>query len=530
MNGQAEDEIKNTVREQIRSEEKIYMGAVQTAKIIRKVLKDKFPGIKFSVRSETYSMGSSININWTDGPNTKEVDQEIKIYSSSGFDGMIDLKYYINHWLLPDGSVIVAHDQGSTASGGMDPEILNPKPHPNAKLVSFGADHVFTNRKISLAKFKIVLEKVCNEYGCEIPPISGSDTNPYIEYVHDPRAHEGFGQTVRDLVNKEICETSFFNRPDSKPEIQPKIEPKENIELDNVLKDAGLTITEKMTTPTRPGKKPRPVWTVTGITKGFEKIFRELGGRTFKGIWSFYNDPTNDLIEMIKSEGRLTFEQKQEYDRDRAAARAERMEDRALAANKKSMASYQKSKSITDHIPMGQPILIGHHSERRHRRDLERSDNAMRKSIEENEKSEHYGHRAEIARKKAEGKHTIPFMARRLDEAEKYIRLLERNLEVAKGSENKDWQKKLEILLTETKQKKEYWQNEIDKAGGIKFQPDQIEIGNWVKYRGAWYKVVRINKKSVTVKGWLDIDHWTWKVKYSEIQKVSTINPLSGAK
>jgi len=34
-------------------------------------LKESFPGIKFSVKSSTYSMGASIRIRWLDGPNTK---------------------------------------------------------------------------------------------------------------------------------------------------------------------------------------------------------------------------------------------------------------------------------------------------------------------------------------------------------------------------------------------------------------------------------------------------------------------------
>ena len=39
---------------------------------------------------------------------------------------------------------------------------------------------------------------------------------------------------------------------------------------------------------------------------------------------------------------------------------------------------------------MGQPILVGHHSEGRHRRDLKRIDNNMRKSVEESEKVDYF--------------------------------------------------------------------------------------------------------------------------------------------
>ena len=42
----------------------------------------------------------------------------------------------------------------------------------------------------------------------------------------------------------------------------------------------------------------------------------------------------------------------------------------------------------------GQPILIGHHSEKRHRRDIRRMDDDMRKGSEEHKKAKHYRDRA----------------------------------------------------------------------------------------------------------------------------------------
>ncbi len=51
---------------------------------------------------------------------------------------------------------------------------------------------------------------------------------------------------------------------------------------------------------------------------------------------------------------------------------------------------YNSSKSITDPIPLGQPILVGHHSERRHRRDIQRSHDDMRKSVEAQDKADYY--------------------------------------------------------------------------------------------------------------------------------------------
>jgi hypothetical protein len=69
------------------------------------------------------------------------------------------------------------------------------------------------------------------------------------------------------------------------------------------------------------------------------------------------------------------YEQKQEARKERLLRRADKLD--AI-----SNARYMAAKKAVEGIPMGQPILVGHHSERRHRGDLAREDNNMRKSVE----------------------------------------------------------------------------------------------------------------------------------------------------
>lgn len=59
-----------------------------------------------------------------------------------------------------------------------------------------------------------------------------------------------------------------------------------------------------------------------------------------------------------------------------------------------SKSSFTRATAIGSMIPMGQPILVGHHSEKRHRRDIERIDNAMRASIEADKKAAYYADKA----------------------------------------------------------------------------------------------------------------------------------------
>lgn len=69
------------------------------------------------------------------------------------------------------------------------------------------------------------------------------------------------------------------------------------------------------------------------------------------------------------------YEAKQEARRERLEARADRLE-------RESHGAYRQAMGCLDGIEPGQPILVGHHSEKRHRRALDRHDGAMRKSID----------------------------------------------------------------------------------------------------------------------------------------------------
>ena len=67
------------------------------AKTIRKELKEKFPDIKFSVRSESFAGGNSIDIYYTNGVPEDEVRKLVNKYESGNFDGMTDCyNYYPN--------------------------------------------------------------------------------------------------------------------------------------------------------------------------------------------------------------------------------------------------------------------------------------------------------------------------------------------------------------------------------------------------------------------------------------------------
>ena len=83
--------------------------------------------------------------------------------------------------------------------------------------------------------------------------------------------------------------------------------------------------------------------------------------------------------------------------KEKQQERAERYEELARKAETQSTQAWEKSHEMVSHIPMGQPILVGHHSERGHRRLLDRSWNKMGESVKLGEKADYYRQKAEAA-------------------------------------------------------------------------------------------------------------------------------------
>lgn len=80
--------------------------------------------------------------------------------------------------------------------------------------------------------------------------------------------------------------------------------------------------------------------------------------------------------------------------RERREARAERLRGWAAGRRQKAAARFNAAHDRAEQIPLGQPILVGHHSERRHRRALERIDRAITRGHEHQQKAASMENRA----------------------------------------------------------------------------------------------------------------------------------------
>jgi hypothetical protein len=118
-----------------------YISCADTAKLLRAALKETFDGIKFAVRSKTYTGGASITIEWTDGPNTAQVKTVADAFEGAYFDGGIDYQGTKYHKL-----------------DGVE--------------VHFGANFIFESRQYSDAMVTRAIAAVVRQYGgCEMKTV-----------------------------------------------------------------------------------------------------------------------------------------------------------------------------------------------------------------------------------------------------------------------------------------------------------------------------------------------------------------------
>lgn len=200
-----------------------------------------------------------------------------------------------------------------------------------------------------------------------------------------------------------------------------------------------------------------------------------------------------------------------------------------FAHNAEQSAGDHLKKSDLSFIPMGQPILMGHHSQRKHERAIERSNAHSQKSIDESKRAQKWDHRAKTAEtlltKMEESK---PYMAGKMEEAEKDMRLWSRRIEKSdifiriyedKGvvpdllasacgfspsaieSARQD-NSRAKIELAQAQEKRDYWKNKLDSLGGV-FDISTLKKGDTVKTTHGVFPVKSINKKTVTVTNWL---------------------------
>jgi hypothetical protein len=240
-------------------------------------------------------------------------------------------------------------------------------------------------------------------------------------------------------------------------------------------------------------------------------------------------------VEVTIDETPRAFAEAEAERNNRADDRAERYEDRAVRAAANADARWEASDSITRNIPMGQPILVGHHSEGRHRRVLEKSHNHIRAAIAEQDRAKRFAGRAEASAGYQSGRENLPTTLRRIERLEADLRRIQRALASRPigpdAAAMAAWRTAREADVVQLADEIAHWKAHVEarKADGVKvWGPDDFTKGDFVKAVGSWHRVVRVNKKSLTVPS-VAGGSWTDTLPYDKVQDRRAADMAGGA-
>ncbi|MFF4777641.1 DUF3560 domain-containing protein [Microtetraspora fusca] len=215
---------------------------------------------------------------------------------------------------------------------------------------------------------------------------------------------------------------------------------------------------------------------------------------------------------------------------ERAEERADRYGERADRNTAAGNARWDRTRERLSHIPLGQPILVGHHSERRHRRLIDWAHTQDGKAIEETKKGKYWAGRAQAAENYQRHREDPGTTRRRIEKLEadrrRIVRVLEDGWErtVHAGEELPEGARVLhtygdgdrwckvpsspgykasrEADLAQIDDELGYWREVLAQAEqrGVKlWSKADFEKGDFVIYFGEAVEVVRANAKSVSI-------------------------------
>jgi hypothetical protein len=195
--------------------------------------------------------------------------------------------------------------------------------------------------------------------------------------------------------------------------------------------------------------------------------------------------------------------------------RAEAMIAQAERAHARAAAAAQRHDTAESRLPdNGQPILVGHHSERGHRRAIERASTALSASVEADIAATEADRRAAVAGAAVASRYNPVTVANRIERIAAELRRLRRELE--RHDLRPSSRSHLEEQAAVLQQEHELWTrvraDQVASGEASNYGPHNVAAGDQVCVRGRWYQVVRANKKTVTVPSslgpWTDTTPW----------------------
>jgi len=211
---------------------------------------------------------------------------------------------------------------------------------------------------------------------------------------------------------------------------------------------------------------------------------------------------------------------------DRVARQEQRVNALTEKADRKAdaaAAAEARASELAGRLPLGQPILVGHHSEGRMRRHFDQVTRTTRASIAAAEEAEQIADRAATAARTTDARYAPRTVARRIERLEVEERKHRRAIagyayrdELSAGAAA--YLERLEAQRTELVDQIRYWKGiraeQIASGQVIDYNRDTVAKGDAVKYMGRWRRVIRVNAKSVSIEA-----EWPTTVAYGDIEE-----------
>lgn len=288
---------------------------------------------------------------------------------------------------------------------------------------------------------------------------------------------------------------------------------------------------------------------ITGTTKGdgTAEVLKSTGWRWGRSIATWYLPHTRDRLPSAWKINRTTkalreagytvdlevdtqYRSTAEVEAGKIARQADRVEALEAKADRKGAAddaAWDAARGAFDRLPdNGQPILIGHHSEGRHRNAIAKADNAMRRSIAATADAEDARGRADAAASTTDARYSPVTVANRIKRLGAELRKLERQIYKNRYDAERGYvppteeqkaatAQRLAPAIAEKRDQIAYWEGvraaQVESGQATAYSRDNVAVGDQVKIRGHWSTVARCNPTTVAVKtaySWTDKSPW----------------------
>ncbi|WP_432983160.1 DUF3560 domain-containing protein [Dactylosporangium sp. CA-233914] len=204
---------------------------------------------------------------------------------------------------------------------------------------------------------------------------------------------------------------------------------------------------------------------------------------------------------------------------DRAEERADRLDERAgLAAGRRDARQAAANRTL-DGIPLGQPMMPGHHSYKADRNRRERAWNNMDRALQEDRHAGHLAGRAAGVRANDAAKDNPRAIMRRIERLQAEQRQLQRTLTDIQDRPGRDsYRERVQRDLDRITEDITHQQAKLAQRAAtgefVAWGPDNLAKGDAVRVgQFGWYRVTRVNRKSVS----LDSDRWPQRITFDEI-------------